>query len=71
MKEQAGELLTELIRDYKSRKWITVLGYCAVIILNKQQGWGLTTADLQLLTGAVGAYVILEGGADLIDRVKK
>lgn len=70
MKEKIQEILLELIRDYKSRKWLTILFFCAIIILNKQQNWGMTQFDIYLISFAISIYVIIEGLADLIERYK-
>lgn len=68
MKDKIQELVVELVRDYKSRKWLTILAYVALVVLNKQQGWGLEDLDLYLITGAVAIYVTYEGIADFKSR---
>ena len=68
MKEQLGEIVIELLRNYKSRKFLLIVAYVAVLVLNRQQGWNMNELDLYLAGGAVGGFLLFEGIADIIDR---
>jgi len=58
----------QLIKDYKSRKFLLVVAGIIIIVLNRQQAWGLVEDDINLIFIGIGAYMVMEGIADIIER---
>ena len=62
------EALIELIRDYKSRKFVVTILVIGIIVANKAYTIGLSEKELMFVMIVAGAYVLIEGIADIIDR---
>jgi len=61
----------ELVRDIKSRKFLLVVGGIASVIGNATYDWGLTETDFKCILGLISGYVLVEGIADIIERLRK
>lgn len=62
------DILLELLRDAKSRKFLLVVGYGALIVLNEVEGWNMKPVYFLYTLIAVGLFVTVEGIADIITR---
>lgn len=63
-------LLFELLRDYKSRKWVTTLGFAGLVVCNKVYGLGLGEKELYMILSLAVAYVVFEAIFDILKSLK-
>lgn len=66
---QFKESIIQIVQDYKSRKFVIAVGIIAIIVLSIKENWGLSDYHLQLIVIVGGAYVIIEGLADIVSRI--
>lgn len=64
------DIVLQFLRDAKSRKFLLVVGFGALLAAAKHYGWEFTSNHLYVLAGLVGLYILIEGIADIIDRFK-
>lgn len=54
----------------KSRKlWLAVIS-ALLVILNKKLNLGLSDQDIALMVTSLLSFVVVEGGADVMERIK-
>lgn len=61
--------ILQMVQDYKSRKFLMALGVMAIIVYNRVEGTGLTQEELNLIVYVAGAYILIEGIADIVSRI--
>lgn len=66
--EDFKSIVIELIRDVKSRKFLLVVGFGALVIYNHINAIGISVSELLMILGAVGGYLLVEGLADMMSR---
>lgn len=64
MKEELGKVIIELLRDAKSRKFISTLGFGGFVAANYHYGWGIPNEVMLMCFGVVAIYILIEGLAD-------
>ena len=64
-------ILLELLRDYKSRKFVLVLGFGVFVYVTCKDEILVSPIALYLIAGMVALYVLVEGIADIRDRSTK
>jgi len=57
--------------NFKSRKFLLVVGAALLFVLNDYFGWGLTDATIQNVIVVIASFIGVEGIADIISRWKK
>lgn len=65
MKDKAIQIVLELLRDAKSRKFILSIGYGALVVYNTVYALKLTIWELLVILVPVCLFIVLEGIADL------
>lgn len=61
----------EIPEKLKSRKLWMAIGAGVVVACNRFFDWELTEEDVNKILTMAGAYLAVEGGADLITRMKE
>ncbi len=60
--------LSQMILDYKSRKFLLVVGFGALLVAGGYYEWAVAKEALYVLAGLVALYLIVEGVADIVSR---
>ena len=62
------EILFELIRDVKSRKFLLALAGIVLVVSNNYFDLGLSIGELIVSVAPAGLFILVEGIADIIER---
>jgi len=67
--ESLKNTILQMVQDYKSRKFVVAIAVIAIVIYNRIENTGLTAYELKLIAIVAGAYILVEGIADIASRV--
>lgn len=62
------EIVLELVRDVKSRKFLLTVAFGFLVVYNELQGLGIDPFVLVLVALVVMTFIIQEGAADIEER---
>ena len=63
------DTILQMLRDYKSRKFLLAIGVIAIIVYNRIENIGITSDELKLIALVAGVYILIEGVADIVGRI--
>lgn len=66
---QVTNYIEQLLKDYKSRKFLLVCGFGVFIILDTLEKWYLNPMYITYLAGLIAFFILAEGIADIISRL--
>jgi uncharacterized membrane protein len=66
-----SDILKQLLSNAQSRKFLLPIGYAVFIYLNHTQDWGVPSEQVMYVGAGVGLFLLVEGVADVVTRLKQ